>query len=206
MTQETSAANRQHALYEDAMAILLGTLFLACGIVFYSKAMLMAGGTAGMGLLFSYATGWGFWATFSVVNLPFYALALWRMGWRFTLRTVVAVSLVALFSALLPGWMRLDGVNPIFATLFGSALMGNGLLMLMRHRTALGGVGILAMYLHERLGWRIAVVQFSIDLVTMGLSALFISPAGIALSLLGALVVNIIIAVNHRPERYQGMT
>jgi uncharacterized membrane-anchored protein YitT (DUF2179 family) len=205
MTQD-AAVPQQHALYEDALAILLGTLFLACGIVFYGKAQLVAGGTAGMGLLFSYATGWGFWVTFSVVNLPFYALGLWRMGWRFTLRTVLAVSLVALFSALLPGWMRLDGVNPVFATLFGSALMGNGLLMLLRHRTALGGVNILAMFLHERFGWRIPVVQFSIDTVTLSLSALFIAPGNIALSLLGALVVNVIIAVNHRADRYVGMT
>ena len=92
----------KHSLHEDVLAMLLGTLFVAFGVVIYSKAVLLVGGMAGMALLLQYLTGMSFWLAFSVINLPFYYLALKRMGWRFTLRTFVAVSLVSLLSRLTP--------------------------------------------------------------------------------------------------------
>lgn len=188
------------------MAIVLATLFMAVGVAFYSKARLAMGGTVGIGLLLQYATGLGFWSTFSLVNVPFYVLALWRMGWRFTLRTALSVSLVAGFSAFIPQWMPLGDIHPLFAAITGGAIMGMGLLMLFRHRTALGGTNILAMYLHERFGWRIPSIQFTIDAMTLLSSLLFIPAWNVFLSLLGASVVNLIIAMNHRPGRYMGMT
>jgi uncharacterized membrane-anchored protein YitT (DUF2179 family) len=210
MTSDTatrhSSPPHRHALYEDALAITLGTLFLATGVVFYSKAMLVTGGTTGMGLLLQYVTGWGFWVTFVMVNLPFFLLALLRMGWRFTLRSVLAVAMVSFFAATLPGWLRIESVHPLFATLFGGALMGNGLLILFRHRTALGGVNILALFLHERFGWRTGYIQLVLDLMILAVSALVLPVQALALSLIGAVVVNMILAINHRPERYLGQT
>jgi uncharacterized membrane-anchored protein YitT (DUF2179 family) len=128
------------------------------------------------------------------------------MGWLFTLRTAISVSLVAGFSAFVPQWMPLGDINPVFASLMGGAIMGMGLLMLFRHRTALGGTNILAMFLHDKFGWRIPYVQFTIDAATLISSLLFIPAWNVFLSLLGAAVVNLIIAMNHRPGRYMGMT
>ncbi len=196
----------RHALYEDALAILMASLFLAFGIVIYAKAQLVTGGTAGLSLLLQYATGYGFWIVFSLVNLPFYVLAILRMGWLFALRTFFAVSIVALFSAWVPRWVSFAHLDPVFATIAGGGLMGTGLLMLFRHRTALGGINILAMYLQEKLGWRAGYVQLGIDLGILVASLLVLAPENLALSVLGALVVNMILAINHRPGRYLGMS
>lgn len=196
----------RHAAYEDALAILMGTLFVAFGVMLYAQAQLVTGGTAGLALLLHHATGAGFWLVFSAVNLPFYVLALWRMGWRVALRTFLAVSLVSIFARLLPDWVSLTQLNPIFATVIGGGLMGNGLLMLFRHRTALGGVNILAMFLQERFGLRAGWVQLGLDLAILGASLFVIAPQNLALSLLGAVIVNMILAINHRPGRYLGMS
>lgn len=206
MSFSAESPAQRHAFYEDAMAILLATLFMAVGVAFYSKARLAMGGTVGIGLLLQYATGLGFWSTFSLVNVPFYALALVRMGWRFTLRTAVSVSLVAAYSAFMPHWLPLGDINQVFATIMGGAMMGMGLLMLFRHRTALGGTNILAMYLNDRFGWRIPYIQFAIDAITLASSTLFIPFWNVMLSLVGAGIVNLIIAINHKPGRYMGMT
>ena len=196
----------QHALYEDVLAITLATLFVAMGVLLYAKAQLVVGGTAGLALLLHYATGASFWLAFSLLNLPFYALAAWRMGWPFALRTVLAVSLVSLFAALLPRWIEVGHLDPLLATVLGGGLMGNGLLMLFRHRTALGGLNILAIFLQERLGWRAGYVQLAHDLALLGASALLLGPANLALSVLGAAIINMILAINHRPGRYLGMS
>lgn len=37
----------RHALYEDALAIAMGTLFIAFGVMIYAQAQLVTGGTAG---------------------------------------------------------------------------------------------------------------------------------------------------------------
>ncbi len=84
--------------------------------------------------------------------------------------------------------------------------MGNGLLMLFRHRTALGGVNILAMFLQEKFGWRAGYVQLGIDCTILLASLAVLPPQNLALSLLGAVVVNLILAINHRPGRYLGMS
>ncbi|OYU49661.1 MAG: hypothetical protein CFE31_04720 [Rhizobiales bacterium PAR1] len=205
-TTEGAAPVSRHALYEDALAILMATLFVAMGVALYSRAALVTGGTAGLGLLVHHATGLGFWLVFSALNLPFYVLAIIRIGWMFALRTFAAVTLVALFTRFMPGWIEIGHLNPIFASILGGGLMGTGLLMLFRHRSALGGINILAMLLEEKSGIRAGYFQLGVDLAILLASFLVLKPEGLLLSALGAIVVNMILAINHRPGRYLGMS
>lgn len=205
-TTEEGAPVIRHAFYEDVLAIIMATLFVAFGVALYTKALLVTGGTAGLALLLHHATGAGFWLVFSVINLPFYVLAIQRMGWHFALRTFLAVSLVAVFTRFMPGWVNIAALDPVFATVVGGGLMGTGLLMLFRHRTALGGINILAMFLQERWGLRAGYFQLGLDLAILGASLFVLNPQSLALSVLGAVVVNMILAINHRPGRYLGMS
>jgi uncharacterized membrane-anchored protein YitT (DUF2179 family) len=134
----------RHPLWEDVLALLLGTAMVALGIAFYSHAGLLTGGTVGLAFLLKYFAGWPFGLVFFTLNVPFYVLAIWRMGWGFTLRTIVAVGLVSLLAELTPHWVRFAELNIYYAALFGGVAMGVGLLMLFRHRASLGGVNILA--------------------------------------------------------------
>lgn len=195
-----------HQLYEDALAMTLGTLFLALGMLIYSKAMLLVGGMAGMALLLQYVTGTGFWLVFFIINLPFYLLALTRMGWRFTLRTFVAVLLVSLFSRLTMSWVDFSHLDPVYATVIGGSLSGTGLLMLFRHRTGLGGVNILAIFLQETWGIRAGYFQLAIDLAILAAACFVLEASHLALSVLGATIVNMILAINHKPGRYRGVS
>lgn len=196
----------KHSLHEDVLAMLLGTLFVAFGVVIYSKAVLLVGGMAGMALLLQYLTGMNFWIAFSVINLPFYYLALKRMGWRFTLRAFVAVSLVSLLSRLTPYWVDFSRLDPAYAAVIGGGLCGTGLLMLFRHRTGIGGVNILAIFLQETWGIRAGYFQLAVDLAILGAAFFVLTPEHLLLSILGATVVNMIIGMNHKPGRYLGVT
>ena len=73
--------------------MLTGTLLTSLGITLYSKAMLATGGVTGLALLLQYATKFSFGTIFFVINLPFYYLAIRRMGWPFTIRTLRTVLL-----------------------------------------------------------------------------------------------------------------
>ncbi|KOF15150.1 membrane protein [Ensifer adhaerens] len=206
MIDATEVPAERHRLYEDALAILTGTLIMSLGVIIYSKAMLLTGSTSGLALLLQYATGAQFWLVFSLINLPFYVLAIKRLGWMFALRTFLAVTLVALFSKLTAGWVEFARLEPIYATVVGGGLMGTGLLILFRHRTGLGGINILAIYLQEKFGIRAGYFQLAVDLAILAAAFFVLPPANLVLSVVGAAVVNMTLAINHKPGRYAGVT
>ena len=109
------------------------------------------------------------------------------------------------FSELQRPWLRLQSVDPIYGAAVGGLLVGVGLLILIRHRGSLGGFGILALYLQDRLGFRAGWVQLALDAGVLTLSLLSIPPVIVAISLIGALTLNLTLANNHRPGRYVGM-
>lgn len=192
----------RHRLYEDILAMIAGTMFVSLGTLIYAKTLL----TAGAALLASYLSGWGFGPIFFILNLPFYILAVRRMGLAFAIRTFAAVSLVSLLSKFNGDWIDFSRLNPLYATIIGGSLIGTGLLMLFRHRTGLGGINILAMYLQESIGLRAGYFQLGVDLIIL-LSAAFILPTDrLALSVLGAAITNLILAINHKPGRYMGLS
>jgi uncharacterized membrane-anchored protein YitT (DUF2179 family) len=196
----------RHPLWEDALALLLGTAMVALGITLYSEAGLITGGTVGLAFLFKYLFAWPFGLVFFLVNVPFYLLAIWRMGWAFTLRTFCAVGLLSLLAELTPRWVSFAELNALYAALFGGLAIGVGLLMLFRHRASLGGVNVLALYLQERFGLRAGHVQLAIDAAIVLASIVVLPPERVALSILGAVALNMVLAINHRAGRYMGVS
>lgn len=199
-------APERHRLYEDALALLLGTLFISLGLSLYAQTKLLTGSTAGLSLLLSYVTQVHFGIIFFVVNLPFYWLAWKRLGWPMALRTFIAVGLVTVFSRATGAWIGFSHVDPIYATVMGSGLTGIGLLMLFRHRTGLGGINILAIYLQERYGIRAGLFQLGVDLTILFAAFFVLSPESLALSVGGAVIINLMLAINHKPGRYMAIS
>jgi uncharacterized membrane-anchored protein YitT (DUF2179 family) len=195
----------RHRPYEDIQALLTGTLFVSMGVVMFGHTGLLTGGTAGVAFLVHYATGWNFGLVFFVINLPFYGLAFKRMGKRFTVKTFAAVGLMAVLSNVVPQMVRFDALNPAFTAVFGGLLMGAGMLILFRHRASLGGFNVLVLYLQERFGWRAGRLQMGLDCaIVLGAFALT-DWQHIALSILGAVVLNQTLATNHRAGRYMAL-
>jgi uncharacterized membrane-anchored protein YitT (DUF2179 family) len=188
------------------LALVIGAALVALGLVLYAKATLLTGSTAGVALLLQYATGIGFGWLFFVINLPFYALALVRMGVAFSVKTFCAVLLVSLFTSYSGVWIDIGYLHPFYAALVGGALIGTGILILFRHRASLGGVNILVLYLQERFGLRAGYVQLGIDAVILAIGFLVVPADRIALSLLGAVAINLVLALNHRPGLYVGVS
>lgn len=196
----------RHHLYEDVLALVLATLLVALGLAFYAEAKLLTGGAVGLSLMLHYISGHPFGWIFFAVNLPFYILAVRRLGWGFTIRTFGAVALLSLFSRLTPGWIDVAGLEPIYAATIGGALMGIGLLMLFRHRAGLGGFNILAAYLQDNFNIRAGYFQLALDSLILVAAFFVIDPQRVALSLAGTIVLNLILGMNHRPGRYVGVS
>ncbi len=193
-----------HSLLEDVQALVSGTLLFAFAIVLFRQAGLLTGGTAGMAFLGHYASGWSFGLLYFLINIPFYIFGLLALGKAFTLKTFCAVALLSLYSEVLPRWIHIESIHPVFAAIIGGLLAGAGLLMLVRHRASLGGLGVMAIYLQKKRGWSAGTLQMIADgFIVCGALAI-VEPTRVALSILGALVLNMVLAINHRPGRYFG--
>ncbi|MDT4873971.1 hypothetical protein FQZ97_1092440 [compost metagenome] len=81
-----------------------------------------------------------------------------------------------------------------------------GVLALFRHRSGVGGVNILALYLQDAYGIRAGWFQLGLDVLIMFGSLFFIPLENMLLSLVGAIAMNVIIAINHKPGRYLGIS
>ena len=199
------AATTPHRTHEDVLALLAGTLFVAMGVVLFRQAGLLTGGTAGLAFLVHYATGWNFSLVFFVINLPFYGLAWKRMGPAFTVKTFLAVGLLATFAEWVPQWMAIGELSTAFAAVAGGLLTGTGMLMLFRHRASLGGFNVLVLYLQERFGWRAGKIQMGMDCAIVVAAFGVVDVTHIGWSILGAVVLNLTLAINHRPGRYMAV-
>lgn len=197
-----TTSTMQHSLFDDVQALVTGVLFVALGLALFKQVGLMTGGTVGLAFLAHYASGWAFGPLFFAINLPFYWLAWRRMGPRFTLKTLAAVSLLTLLTELLPQWLTLQAVNPVFAAVAGGLLVGAGFIILFRHKASLGGLNVLVMWCQERFGWRAGVVQMLIDSSILLASWPWLDAQRLALSILAALAMNFALTVNHKPGRY----
>lgn len=195
----------RHSLFEDVQALVTATLLVALGVAMYARAGLLTGGTAGIAFLVHYATGWRFGAVFFVLNLPFMWLAVRVMGWRFTIKTLIAVTLLSVFTELMPLVLQFDSLQPVYAAVMGGILIGVGLLMLFRHHASLGGINVLVLWLQQRHGVRAGVAQMVIDGLIVAAALAIVEPVLVAVSILGAVALNLVVAINHRPGRYLGV-
>lgn len=202
--QPAAPAGVKHSPLEDALGILTGTFVISLGLFLLRSVSAVTGGTAGLSLLVSYVAPVPFGVLFAAVNLPFFLLAIRKKGWDFTLRTGLSIALVAALSQLHPVMFGPVDLPPVYGVLAGDILCGVGLLILFRHRSSLGGFMIAALIAQDRLGWRAGYVLMVLDTAVV-LSAFAVVPATtVLLSALGAVLLNFLVALNHRPGRYTG--
>ena len=192
-----------HRPTEDVLGVLTGTFLASLGLYFLQTAGAVTGGTAGLALLLTHALSTPFAVLFALVNLPFFALAWWKKGWVFTVKTAICVGLISMFSLIHPQFVPLDEVPLPYAVIGGNLLVGVGLLIIFRHGASLGGVNILALILQERAGLRAGYVQMTLDVAVILLSLLVLDIPRVLLSALGGVILNVVLALNHRPGRYR---
>lgn len=193
---------KTHSLLEDAQGLAFGTTMAAFGIVILTHLGLITGQTAGLAVLISYATGWSFGAVFFAINIPFYILGYRRMGLAFTIKTFAAVALLSILSFFIGGWVSFATMNPIFGAILFGFISGAALLAIFRHGASLGGIGILALLLQDRTGFRAGQTQLIFDAALFLVALTMLPLTTVAISFLGAVVVNVTIAINHRRDRY----
>ncbi|MFO8124889.1 YitT family protein [Yoonia sp.] len=196
------ASQPAHSLFDDLQGISLGVFLASIGLHLLTTMGLITGQTAGIAVIISYLSGYSFGLVFFLVNLPFYVLAWRRLGRAFTIKSLISVTLLSLLTEIIPHGMVFTYLDPLLGAVTFGALTGVALLVLFRHNGSLGGLGVVALLIQDTTGFRAGWVQLIFDLCLFGIAFFLFDPVLVLYSLLGAVVINVIIAINHRRDRY----
>jgi uncharacterized membrane-anchored protein YitT (DUF2179 family) len=156
-------------LLQKYLKIVLGCFLASIGLYMLKSTELVTGGTAGLSLGFSYLLSLPFGVVFFLVNIPFYIFSFVRMGWRFTVTTIAAVSILSLFTFLHPLYPAI-ALPGIVASVAGGLTIGFGLILLFANQASLGGANILALFLQKRFNTNPGTVNFIFDFCVVMLS------------------------------------
>lgn len=192
----------RHTPLEDVQGLGIGILLCGLGITILGHLGFMTGQTAGIALILSYVTGYSFGVVFFVINVPFYWLAWRRMGWEFTLKSLGCVTGLSVVTETLPLGLSFARLDPALGVVLFGAVTGLGLLAVFRHKGSLGGIGVVALMVQDRAGIRAGYVQLAADAVIFAVAWWLFEPRVVVYSLAGAVVLNGVIAFNHRRDRY----
>ena len=205
MSEPTTApAGTPHTVLEDVIGVLTGSILLGVGLVLLKAGGLVTGGTAGLSLLLSYTLHVPLPLLLILVNLPFLALAAWKSGFGFALRSAATVGLVSVTSAVAQQYLHVDHVDTVFAAIAANVISGVGILIVFRHKSSVGGFSVIAVLLQERTHLRAGHVLMVLDTSVILLAFAVRDPWTVAISALGAIALSIIITMNHKPGRYTG--
>lgn len=182
--------------------MVLGTFMTAFALMLMQQANILTGGTAGLSLLVHYATGISFGLVFFIINIPFYYLAYKRLGTAMVIKTFIAVAMLSIFTELHPHFINISKLDPLYATVSANVLIGIGLLILFRHRSSLGGFGILALYVQEYYKISAGKVQLAMDTCVLLASLIYVPLPLVLTSIIGVVILNLILTMNHKTDRY----
>ncbi|MDO9380174.1 MAG: YitT family protein [Nocardioidaceae bacterium] len=195
-------AQPHHSRLDDLFGLTTGVLLATVGLVLLDSADAVTGGTAGISLLVAHATGLSLGPVLMAVTLPFLVLALATKGVAFTVRTALCVGAVSALAALHPLAVDAGASVPAFSVVCGNLLIGVGILVLFRHGSSLGGLNVVVLLVQERVGVSAGRVQMAFDVVIVAVSLTVLPLDRVLLSVAGVVVLNLVLAVNHRTDRY----
>ncbi len=192
----------EHSFLHDVYALLIGSSLIAVGLAMFKSAGIVTSGLSGWAFLLSEVTGYSFGVLLFIISLPFYIFAYRLLGFWFTLRTVVLVTVVSVSVDMIGVMMTINVHHSLMGSLTGGVLCGMGLLSIMRHGMSMGGFGVLGAFLQHKNIIRAGIVMMSADGILVVLSAFVFPWESILFSLASMVSVNLILIVNHKSEWY----
>ena len=170
--KEINFSREGRQLVIDYVMITLGTLIAALSFDwFYLPHSIAPGGVSGIAMVLAHYLPIGVGTLTFVINVPLFILGWKTVGWRFALRSFVAMTLMSLFIEVIPQ-TDLSG-DIMLASLFGGVLLGIGLGMVVRAGATTGGTDMAAQMIHNAIGFMsVAMVLLAIDGVVVSIAAM----------------------------------
>lgn len=161
---------------ETLVCVLLGNAVLAFTVAaFLVPQGIIMGGATGIGLTIGHFIALDLSAIIFVVNNVLFVLGTAVLGKKFALTTLISTFVYPVFLSVMrsiPGITELTD-NIMLAALYGGALLGLGIGLVVRVGASTGGTDILALVLHKWFHISLAVFVYVVDFTVLLCQALF---------------------------------
>ncbi|RKO65797.1 YitT family protein [Desulfofundulus salinus] len=152
------------AILSEFLGVTLGVVLTALGLdLFLVPNKIAAGGVSGLATVFHYLTGAPVGMTMLALNVPLFAMGIYRLGLKFGFRSLYGtISLSLVVDALAPH-LPVPTHDPLLASIFGGVLTGLGLGLVFRYRGTTGGTDLAAAILRTYTGANVGQLLFLVD-------------------------------------------
>ncbi|EKU48148.1 YitT family protein [Staphylococcus massiliensis] len=151
--------------------LTIGAVLMAVGLeLFLVPNKLLDGGIVGISIILSHLTGVKLGIFIFVLNLPFFFLGYKQIGKTFALSTLYAITVLSVSTALLhpvPPFIQ----EKFLVTIFGGAILGIGVGLVIRYGGSLDGTEILSILINKK-------VPFSVGEIVMIINFFIFTVAG----------------------------
>ncbi len=169
----------------DYAQILLGLLIYSVGFTcFMLPYDITSGGVSGISALIFYATNFHANYSYFIINMGLLVVALYYMGWKYSLRTIVATVLVSLAIGVIQELitvtdadgnqqlMQLIGDQKFMACAIGGLMEGMGLALVFLAGGSTGGTDIIASCVNKYWNISLGRLMLYLDIVIISCSYL----------------------------------
>jgi uncharacterized membrane-anchored protein YitT (DUF2179 family) len=195
---------RKHTWFEDLFGLATGVLLISCGIGFMEAGGLLTGGTVGLSQLAAKSLGISLSILYIAISVPFFILAIWKLGFSFAAKSFVNILAVSYLVSLFPKVITIEVSNQLAAAVIANTLAGMGVLAIFRHNSSLAGLQVVALLGQAKLKIQAGYIQAAIDLAILAIGLSEYSLSATLNSVVGVVIFNGILAINHRPDLYIG--
>jgi uncharacterized membrane-anchored protein YitT (DUF2179 family) len=192
----------RHTPTEDVQGFAISITLAGLGLSILTHMGFVTGQTAGVAALIAYGTNLPFSAVYFALNLPFCVFAYTQFGKAFALKTLVCMGCLSAVSYLMSQTIQFGDIHPIMAAILIGTTLGVGMLSVIRHHGSFAGISVLALYIQQRFDIQAGWVQLGVDLILFSVALFILEPTIVAYSLIGAIIMNTVLAMNHRTGRY----
>ena len=150
--RDMEALRKNSRLLKDYAQMTLGALIAGAAFaLFFLPHDIAPGGITGIATVLAARIPLGVGLLSFLLNVPLFLMGYRHVGWRFAVRSFIAMTLLSLFIDVLPH-TDLSG-DTLLASVFGGGLMGIGLGMVVRGGATTGGTDMAALLLHRHLSF-----------------------------------------------------
>lgn len=164
----------------DFVLILLGSVFYAVAIGAFSDPHHIApGGLTGVAILLNYIFEWiPIGVATIVMNIPLIIAAWFVLSKSLAIRTMWGIVLSSVMVDLLDPWLKNiypadENANPLLVCIFGGAILGLGVGLILRRGGTTGGSEVISRLLEKKFPhMSVGTLILAVDAVVIALSAI----------------------------------
>lgn len=155
---------------KEILFIVFGAILMAIGTgSFLLPNQLSSGGFSGIATVFYYFFKIDMSKSIIFLNVPLFIIGLFKLGWKFILRTVFATTIYSYAIDISNNIIVVE--DRVLASIYGGIVIGIGLAFILKTNTSTGGTDLLALILqNNKINLKVGNIIAIVDIIVVFLN------------------------------------